>query len=326
MTSGETDEILNVFLAESRENLEALYRGLVALDGDPDDRAALDAIFRCVHTIKATAGFLGFHRVVALTHSAESLLADLRDGLVEWTPATAAIMFHTAEAVRAALRDAGPGWDGPEGDDPGGGDGGGPSTVGSAWSGLSRLVQDLASACGKDVVVETDGATTPVDRAVAEALADPLAHLVRNAVDHGAETPDERVRVGKAPQARLWLRARREGDRVHLEVADDGAGIDLDRVRAVAADLPGGPGRPRSDEDLLGLLFLPGFTTAAEVTDISGRGVGLDVVRSGVERLGGTVRVRSRRGAGTTFHLCVPVTAPPASLAPPPAGTDAARR
>jgi two-component system chemotaxis sensor kinase CheA len=171
----------------------------------------------------------------------------------------------------------------------------------SVWSRFPLLVRDLAAACGKEVRLDMHGAGTRLTRPLAENLADALAHLVRNAVDHGAETREERERAGKPVPARLSLRAWEEGDRVHIEVADDGPGVDLDRVRARSG------GRARPDQELLQLIFGPGFTTAERVTDISGRGVGLDVVRTDIERAGGTVSVSSRRGAGTTFHLCVPV-------------------
>ena len=177
---------------------------------------------------------------------------------------------------------------------------------GEAAQGLERSVRDLALAAGKDVVFRLIGHEVEIDRAVAERLKDPLLHLARNAVDHGIEPPAERVAAGKAAAGTITVSAALKGAQVEIAVADDGRGLDRERIREAAR----GKGLPESieDRDLLALVFQPGFSTARSVTAVSGRGVGLDVVKSQVSGLHGTVGLESVAGAGTTFALTVPLT------------------
>ena len=174
-----------------------------------------------------------------------------------------------------------------------------------------RLVRDLAVMLGKQVQLELAGEDTELDRTLHQVVADPLLHLVRNALDHGIEPPDERRRAGKPPAGRLRLAAAREGHHVLIRVEDDGRGIDPERLRqaAVAKGLIA-PERAAAlgDREALDLMFLPGFSTAERVTGVSGRGVGLDVVRQQLEQAGGRVEVATRPGAGTTFTLVLPLT------------------
>jgi chemotaxis protein histidine kinase CheA/CheY-like chemotaxis protein len=176
-------------------------------------------------------------------------------------------------------------------------------------AGLPRVVRDIAAASGKDVRLELVGEEVELDKKVLDGVSDALKHLVVNAVDHGCEPPEQRVAAGKPPQATDTVAARAAGGTVVLEVSDDGAGIDDDALRREAV----ARGVLAPDAELAGaalwqLLFLPAFSTAREVTETSGRGVGLDVVRAAVEALGGTVDLRSQLGAGTTFTLTLPVT------------------
>lgn len=174
-----------------------------------------------------------------------------------------------------------------------------------------RTVRDLAVACGKEVRLVVDGADTELDRSLVEAIRDPLTHLVRNAVDHGIERPDDRVAAGKPREGRLTLRAFQEGGRVTIEVADDGAGIPVEAVRAKAVArglLAAETAAALADHDVLQFIFEPGFSTAREVTSVSGRGVGMDVVRTNIEAIGGTVDIDSRPGLGTTVRVRVPLT------------------
>jgi two-component system chemotaxis sensor kinase CheA len=183
--------------------------------------------------------------------------------------------------------------------------------VGNLWAKVPRVVRDLALACGKQVVVEMEGGATELDKSVIEAIRDPLTHLVRNAVDHGIEAAAARLAAGKPAEGQLRLRAWHEGGQVTLEIADDGAGIDVERVkrRAVEHGLVAGDDAERmTDREAVDLVFLPGFSTAEQVTNVSGRGVGMDVVRTNVERIGGAVEVRSQPGAGTTFRVEIPLT------------------
>ncbi|MFM8413235.1 MAG: chemotaxis protein CheA [Planctomycetota bacterium] len=179
------------------------------------------------------------------------------------------------------------------------------------FSRFPRTVRDLAKACGKEVALTIDGADTELDRTLIESIRDPLTHLIRNAVDHGIEPPEARVAAGKPRAGSLSLRAFNESGRVTIEVSDDGAGIDVERVRAKAV-ARGLVSAAEADalpaEQVLQFIFEPGFSTAREVTSVSGRGVGMDVVRTNIEAIGGTVDIHSRRGAGTTVRVHVPLT------------------
>lgn len=183
--------------------------------------------------------------------------------------------------------------------------------IGNVLGKFPRVVRDLALACGKQVRLDTEGRDTELDRTIIEAIRDPLTHLVRNAVDHGIETPAGRVAWGKPVEGRLLLRAFHESGKVVIEIADDGAGIDPNRVRdkALATKLVA-PDRAAamSERELLNLVFLPGFSTADRVTHFSGRGVGMDVVRTNIEKIGGTVDLDSRPGRGTTVRMKIPLT------------------
>ena len=174
-----------------------------------------------------------------------------------------------------------------------------------------RVVRDVAKLCGKDVALEVAGEHTDLDKGILDALAEPLTHLVRNAVDHGIEPADDRIAAGKPARGTVSLNAYHQGTQVVLEVHDDGRGVDLDLVRDQA--VRNGLLKPEeaqrvSSQDLLNLIFEPGFSTAAEITEVSGRGVGMDVVRTVVDRLKGTIQVSSVKGKGTMFQLRVPLT------------------
>jgi two-component system chemotaxis sensor kinase CheA len=179
------------------------------------------------------------------------------------------------------------------------------------WSKFPRTVRDVAVGCGKEVRIEMEGKETELDKTIIEAIKDPLTHLVRNAVDHGIETPEARVRAGKDPAGRLALRAFHEGGQVNIEISDDGAGLDVDRIRkkAVERGLISAESVARmQDRDIFNLIFLPGLSTAEKVTNVSGRGVGMDVVKTNVEKIGGTVDIHSMPGRGTTVRVKIPLT------------------
>jgi two-component system chemotaxis sensor kinase CheA len=181
----------------------------------------------------------------------------------------------------------------------------------NVWNRLPRMVRELAQSCGKQVRLELEGGSTELDRAIVEAIGDPLTHLVRNSIDHGIESPAARTAAHKPASGTLRLRSYHEGGRVNIELSDDGNGIDCPRVieRAIARGLVTLERAAKlSKQDVYALLFLPGFSTAEAVTNISGRGVGLDVVKSNIERLGGTVDVDSQEGHGTSFRIRIPLT------------------
>ena len=174
-----------------------------------------------------------------------------------------------------------------------------------------RTVRDVAQLCGKEVDLVIRGGDTDLDKSILDAIAEPLTHLLRNAIGHGIETPSERIRAGKSPRGKLQLSAYHQGNQVVVEVSDDGAGIDVEKVRARAIEqqivTPEDAARMTRDE-ILHLILCAGFTTVKEVTELSGRGVGLDIVHSVLSRLKGSVQVESSPGCGTTFRLRLPLT------------------
>ncbi|MFC3225765.1 chemotaxis protein CheA [Marinibaculum pumilum] len=183
--------------------------------------------------------------------------------------------------------------------------------VGTLFQRYPRLVRDTARKLGKQIDLRLDGEDTEADKNVIEALADPLLHIIRNALDHGVELPEARAAAGKPERATLTVKAFQEGDRVCIEVSDDGGGIAPDRVRAKAVQkglVDETRAAAMSDEEVVQLVFLPGFSTRDEASDLSGRGVGMDVVRSTVERFGGDVGLHSLPGSGTTVRLRLPLS------------------
>jgi two-component system chemotaxis sensor kinase CheA len=426
------NDVIREFLIETNENLAQLDIDLVTLEKDPTERETLGRVFRTLHTVKGTAGFLGLQKLQAVAHAAESLLSQLRAGDLIFNPPIASALLMVVDAVRKMLeaveRSA------TDGDDnfsalietlerlraaapvavasavapvekqppavteprstalPPNGVGSLVMTqlspnepveprapavadssirvdvglldklmtlvgelvlarnqimqystsqentpflrtvqrlnllttelqagvmktrmqpIGTIWSKFPRVVRDLAVACAKQVSIDLEGQETELDKTIIEAIRDPLTHLVRNAVDHGIELPDERIARGKPAEGRLSLRAFHEGGKVIIEINDDGAGIDPQRIRAkaVRAKLVSPEQADRlSDRDLVNLIFLPGFSTADQVTQFSGRGVGMDVVRTNVERIGGSVTIDSRLGIGATVRMKIPLT------------------
>jgi two-component system chemotaxis sensor kinase CheA len=449
------DEIVAEFLVESHENLDQLDRDLLALERNPGSRELLASVFRTIHTIKGTSGFLAFHQLEKLTHVGENLLSRLRDGKIVLTDARSTALLKMVDAIRslladiertggetevdhtelvatlsALLEDAGPDPAEPQrapigqilvqageatqdavgfariaqdlGDNrplgsilvdhgattsaavegaleaQGSGhrsvlggtvrvdvelldslvrlvgelvlarnelvsrlreeqETGADSSlvcclqqldlvtselqeqvaktrmqpVGVLWAKMPRVVRDLARACGKQVRLEMEGRDTEVDRALLEAIRDPLTHLVRNAVDHGIESAEARIAAGKPAEGVLTLHAYYEAGQVHLEISEDGTGIDPQKISAKALErgfVSLTELATMSSRDLVALIFLPGFSTAAQVTNISGRGVGMDVVKTRIEAIGGVVDVTTAPGKGTTFRLTIPPT------------------
>ncbi len=424
------NEIVREFLLETHENLGQLELDLVTLERDPGERETLGRVFRTLHTVKGTAGFLGLAKLQAVGHAGENLLSRLRAGDLAFDAEIATTLLGVVDAFRKILasieatgqeddRDytdltqaldrltkrvaggdgrprtpssspglhasvassppaaqrsiAGP--DAPPPAEPS--EVRGPAVadtsvrvdvglldklmtlvgelvlarnqvlqfsatqedapflgtvqrlnllttelqagvmktrmqpVGNVWGKFPRVVRDLAAACGKQVRIDMDGQETELDRTIVEAVRDPLTHLVRNAVDHGIEPPSERAARGKPAEGRLLLHACHEGGKVVIEIGDDGGGIDPTRVRdkAVRAGLVSPEQAARmSERELVNLVFLPGFSTADRVTHFSGRGVGMDVVRTNVEKIGGTVDVESRPGRGTSVRMKIPLT------------------
>ena len=183
--------------------------------------------------------------------------------------------------------------------------------IGNVWNKFPRTVRDLALNCGKEVRLEMVGQDTELDRTILEAVKDPLTHLVRNSIDHGIEVPTIRAKTGKPPQGCLALRAFHEGGQVNIEIADDGAGLNLERIRSKAIErgvISVDQASRMPDREIFNLIFLPGFSTAEKITNVSGRGVGMDVVRTNLEKIGGTVDLQTVAGKGTTVRIKIPLT------------------
>lgn len=174
-----------------------------------------------------------------------------------------------------------------------------------------RMVRDLSQESGKKVRLEIYGADTELDKTVVDAMGDPLMHLIRNAIDHGIESPEERIKSGKSEEGLVKLSAYHEGNNIYIEVEDDGAGINIDKVKKRAMErglITEEAANRMSEEDIYNLLFIPGFSTSEKVTDISGRGVGMDVVKRRVEELNGSIKIESKVGRGTKVTIRLPLT------------------
>ncbi|WP_345831593.1 chemotaxis protein CheA [Erwinia sp. HDF1-3R] len=176
------------------------------------------------------------------------------------------------------------------------------------FSRFPRLVRDLASKLGKEVELILQGSSTELDKSLIERIIDPLTHLVRNSLDHGIESPDKRLAAGKNPVGKLTLSAEHQGGNICIEVNDDGAGLNRERIlaKALSSGLP--VSEAMSDEEVGMLIFAPGFSTAEQVTDVSGRGVGMDVVKRNIQEMGGHVEIASKQGKGTTIRILLPLT------------------
>ena len=183
--------------------------------------------------------------------------------------------------------------------------------VSNIFSKMPRMVRDLSQALGRRVRLHVEGQDTELDKSLLEAIKDPLTHAVRNSLDHGIEPPEVRQAAGKDPEGTLKLRASQEGSHVVIEVSDDGAGIAVEKIRQKAIErgfITPDRAAQLAERELLQLIFVPGFSTAAAVTNVSGRGVGMDVVRTNVEKIGGKVEIDSRTGKGTTLRMRIPLT------------------
>ena len=425
------DDLLTDFLTEVNEGLPELDNAVVELERQPGDKQTLSLIFRHVHTIKGTCGFLGLPRLERVAHAAEDVLGRLRDGKMQ---AASVIIDHVLAAldrIRMIVDELARAGREPEGDDlplitalellaeghlpaqrlteaareqptrpvvtvpdhqpvetspePPAAERIAPAGVapaadqftaqtirvgvdtleglmtlvgelvltrnqllqlsrtqvdgpfvtalqrlsrltselqdnvmktrmqpiGHAWNKLPRLVRDLQHDLGKQIELDMQGAETELDRQVLEQIRDPLTHIVRNAADHGLETSDARIKAGKSAAGRISLKAFHEGGRVIIEVSDDGSGLDVGRIKAKAVaqglateqEVAG-----MSEAQIQRFVFMPGFSTAAAVTSVSGRGVGMDVVKTNIERISGAIELRSVPGQGTTLTIRIPLT------------------
>ncbi len=183
--------------------------------------------------------------------------------------------------------------------------------IANVWNKFPRVVRDIARTCGKEIKIEMEGKETDLDKTILEAIKDPLTHIVRNSADHGIEAPEVRESLGKPREGTLLLRAYHEGGHVIIEIRDDGAGIDPEKLLHKAIEkgvITPEQSRGMSETDIQKLIFHPGFSTAEKITNVSGRGVGMDVVRSNIEQIGGTVDLQSKKGEGTALFIKIPLT------------------
>ena len=183
--------------------------------------------------------------------------------------------------------------------------------IGNVWTRFPRIVRDVSAELGKKVRLYMEGRETELDRTIIEAIKDPLIHIVRNAIDHGIESPERRAASGKPEEGALVLRAYHEGGQVIIEIADDGAGINAEKVRARAlrdGRITAEQAARMPDREAFHLVFLPGLSTAEKITNVSGRGVGMDVVKTNIERIGGSIELLSELGSGTTLRIKIPLT------------------
>lgn len=421
------DELLNDFLVETTEHIDAATMELVLLEKDPGDHSLIASLFRHIHTIKGTSGFLKLPRVGRLTHATEALIGGLRDG-APVTTAHITLIFAAVDRLKGILAEMGQSEEEPAGDDsdlilaleaatsrmspaakpaepppskaqaapaeaqvepaateaqelqtPAAADAPAPnlplvgetvrvsvdvldrlmgivselvstrnrllelsssvgdesvmSTVqtlssitsdlqdavmsarmqpmGRLFSTLPRMVRDLAHDLGKKITLVTEGADTELDRQVIQLIRAPLTHIIRNCADHGVETPAERVAAGKSEAGLISVRAAYDAGQITIDIADDGRGMDVERIHAkgLACGLMTEPDITKlSESDIFQLVFAPGFSTADGVTKVSGRGVGMDVVRENIQSIGGTISLNSRRGKGTCVTLRIPLT------------------
>lgn len=431
LNMAENAELLAEFHAEAIDHLSMIESSLLILDEEPDDRDALNQIFRSFHTIKGVSGFLQLTPMHTLTHEVESLLDLARTGQLRLTPTIITAILQSRDAVQTMVgqitvalekgrlpdvivpvgplirtvkalatdphsapvvaavaapveatvaaaaeqvalpvlsASATPGTDAPAV-----AGGGSSSTVRvntekldammnvvgelvivqsqitesareqtdpnsplarniaqlsritkelqlnamslrlmpikPTFQKMERLARDLSRDFGKKVIFHTEGEDTEVDRTVVEEIADPLVHMVRNSLDHGLEPPDARLAAGKPEQGSLSLKAYNQGSNIIIDLIDDGRGIDPERIHRKA--LEKGvvqPGDVLSRDEILNLIFAPGFSTAEKVTSVSGRGVGMDVVKRNIEKLRGKVEIITEPGKGTTFRIHLPLT------------------
>lgn len=393
-------EILQEFLAESRENLDQMEHDLVAWEKQPGGSETRDRIFRAIHTLKGTCGFLGFVNLETLAHEAENLLVRIRDGKVAAEARVVTVMLQVLDAIRRhlnhiertgeeenqifgcvlsdlqALQNASPKETAVPLEEEQAEDPRASATessirveiglldrlmnlvgelvltrnqitqlslsaehapllgtaqklshitselqesimktrlqpIGNIWAKFPRMIRDASVAGGKKIRLEMTGQQTELDKSIIEAVKAPLTHLIRNCIDHGIETPERRSAVGKPEEGLIGLKAYHEAGMVHIEISDDGGGIRPEVIREAAQRrglLSTSQADTLTERELIQLIFQPGFSTAREVTKLSGRGIGMDVVRTNLERISGSIEVISSPGEGTTFKAKIPLT------------------
>jgi two-component system, chemotaxis family, sensor kinase CheA len=303
--------LLAAFADQAKGQLETINWRLQAFETAAGDqrRALLDEIFRELHNLKGAARSVDLVRVEAMVHDLEDVLGAVREAGVDAGASVSELADSALDGLAALIGDA-TAHVRLQGAQNGSRTRALPAAT--IFESFPRSIRELARDLSKEVVLTMHGGGFEVDTQVLDQLRAPLMHMVRNCVDHGVEDPATRVSAGKEPQGHIVLAARRRSAALVVEVADDGAGIDVAKVKAAAVERgvvsPDAAAR-MSEDEALWLIFHPGVSTRRKATKLSGRGVGLDVVREHVERLQGTIDVSSAPGEGTTFTLQVPLGA-----------------
>lgn len=300
--------LIATFAEEARERLRTITELSLALDSaeGTEKRALLEVILRETHSLKGDSRAVDLGRVEALAHRLEGLFSAIRSGELGADAAVLGLV-HDALGGLAALVD-----EGVSGRACGVGAhelAVGTAPVSAIFEGLPRMVRQLGAQLSKEVELTIEGDHIEADRAVLRQLRSPLVHIVCNCVDHGIEDPEARRAAGKRRQGSVVLSASRRSAELVIEVADDGAGIDVERVKGTAVEnglISPARAHRMTEREALWLVFLSGLSTREQTTEVSGRGVGLDVVRERLERLNGAIDVQSTLGHGTRFALSVP--------------------
>lgn len=317
-------ELVAMFIAEASEHVRAIDWNMLRLEKESGDAEALYSAFRRFHTIKALAGFLEYAPVRDVAHEVEAVLAEARAGQVPVGGAMIAAVLEGSEFVRRWItalekrrRGRSPATEGAvrvtariRGRVANGSQcRAEASSIGVLFARMQRIADQLVHQVGKEAKVVAVGNDVRIGRGLKDALTEPLLHLLRNAVDHGLESNELRKARGKVLPARLELRAHAEGGWVTIEVSDDGNGLDVGKIleRARRMGLVE-DGAVLAECDVFRFIFEPGLSTADKVTELSGRGVGMDVVRRQIQKLSGRIDIRSAPGQGSTFVLTLPET------------------
>jgi chemotaxis protein histidine kinase CheA len=307
------DELLREFLTETSESISVLDVELVKLEQTPDDPELLGNIFRLVHTIKGTCGFLGLPRLERLAHAAETVLGKIRDGGLAVTPEAVTLILESLDGIKAILAalEASEAETSVTIEPQEGVMKTRMQPIGSAWARLPRIVRELARELGKTIELRMLGADTELDRQVLEMIKAPLTHMVRNSGDHGIEGPAERAAKGKPESGTITIEAFHRGGHIVIEIGDDGRGLDTDKIKRKALSMglaSEAELAAMSEPQIQQFILKPGFSTASQVTSVSGRGVGMDVVRANIAKIGGSLEIKSRSGQGSAFTIKIPLT------------------
>lgn len=293
-------ELTNAFVTEANEKLKELDELIDHIKNKPADQDIFAKIMRALHTIKGSAGFLGLDALENITHHAESVVMRIKDGDLRITDGDINLLQTARDAIQSTLTDM---------------ESGAPiladitNTIGMMWATLLRAVKQVSDSLGKKVELHTHGGEIEVEPKTLKSVKDPLVHMVRNSVDHGIEAPEQRAKAGKPETGSIDLNAFHDGENLVITISDDGQGLSLEDIKAKAIEkglVSAEEIATMDDADIYSFVFHPDFSTAESVSKISGRGTGLDIARTNIEELGGTIALNSIAGKGATFTIKIP--------------------